>query len=57
MRVIAKVWPMTNEIYVEVGPTAARAAEVSLEEHLTFERLLADLSARLANVSADQLGG
>ncbi len=46
---------MTNEIYVEVGATAARTAEVSLEEHLTFERLLADLSGRLANVSGDQL--
>ncbi len=46
---------MTNEIYVEVGATAAHAAVVSLDEHLTFERLLADLSARLANVSGDQL--
>ncbi len=46
---------MTDEIYVQRLATTGRAAEVSLEEHLTFERLLADLSARLANVSADQL--
>ncbi len=46
---------MTDEIYVKRAATTGRAAEVSLEEHLTFERLLADLSARLANVSADQL--
>ena len=46
---------MTDEIYVQRVATTGRAAEVSLEEHLTFERLLADLSARLANVSADQL--
>ncbi len=46
---------MTDEIYVRRVATTGRAAEVSLEEHLTFERLLADLSARLANVSTDQL--
>ncbi len=46
---------MTDEIYVQRVATTGRAAEVSLEEHLTFERLLADLSARLANVSANQL--
>ncbi len=46
---------MTDEIYVKSVATTGRAAEVSLEEHLTFERLLADLSARLANVSGDQL--
>jgi len=46
---------MTNEIHVEMAATTGRAAEVSLEEHLTFERLLADLSARFANASGDQL--
>ena len=46
---------MTNEIYVEMAATTGRAAEVSLEEHLTFERLLSDLSARFANASGDQL--
>jgi PAS domain S-box-containing protein len=46
---------MTHEIDVKRVATTGRAAEVSLEEHLTFERLLADLSARLANVSGDQL--
>jgi PAS domain S-box-containing protein len=45
---------MTNE-NVEMAPTTGRAAEVSLEEHLTFERLLSDLSARVANASGDQL--
>src|SRR5208283_3223920 len=47
--------PMTNESYVEMAATSGRAAEVSLEEHLTFERLLSDLSARFANASGDQL--
>ena len=46
---------MTNESYVEMAATSGRAAEVSLEEHLTFERLLSDLSARFANASGDQL--
>jgi PAS domain S-box-containing protein len=45
---------MTNE-NVEMAATTGRAAEVSLEEHLTFERLLSDLSARFANASGDQL--
>jgi hypothetical protein len=30
-----------------LSTTASRTADVSLEEHLAFERLLADLSARL----------
>ena len=38
-----------------LSTTASRTADVSLEEHLTFERLLADLSARFANVLGDQL--
>jgi PAS domain S-box-containing protein len=42
-------------IYVEKAATPGRAAEASLEELLTFERLLADLSARFANVSSDQV--
>jgi hypothetical protein len=46
---------MTDEIYVEMAATTGRTAEVSLEEHLTFERLLADLSALFANASGDQL--
>jgi PAS domain S-box-containing protein len=45
---------MTNE-NVEMAATTGRAAEMSLEEHLTFERLLSDLSARVANASGDQL--
>ncbi len=44
---------MTNE-NVDMAATTGRADEVSLEEHLTFERLLADLSARFANASGDQ---
>jgi hypothetical protein len=47
--------PVTDEIYVEKATTPRRAAEASLEELLTFERLLADLSARFANVSSDLL--
>ena len=52
---IGKVAPVTDEIYVEKAATTSRAAEASLEELLTFERLLADLSARFANVSSDQV--
>jgi C4-dicarboxylate-specific signal transduction histidine kinase len=36
-------------------PTTRRASEALLEERLTFERLLADLSARFANASGDQV--
>jgi len=43
---------MTDGIHIE--RTTSRVAEASLEELLTFERLLADLSARFANVSGDQ---
>jgi formate hydrogenlyase transcriptional activator len=39
---------------VEGVPTAG-VAKASLEELLTFERLLADLSATFSNVSGDQL--
>ncbi len=44
---------MTDGIHIE--RTTSRVAEASLEELLTFERLLADLSARFANVSGDQV--
>jgi PAS domain S-box-containing protein len=54
-RVIGKVVPMTDEIYIERAATTGRAAAASFEELLTFERLLADLSASFANVSGDQL--
>jgi PAS domain-containing protein len=47
--------PVPDEIYIEKAATPGRTAEASLEELLTFERLLADLSARFANVSSDQL--
>lgn len=46
---------MADEIYVERSATTGPAVEVSLDEHLRFERLLADLSARFANASGDQL--
>jgi PAS domain S-box-containing protein len=46
---------MPNEIYAEMVAKIGGAAEVSLEEHLAFERLLSDLSARFANASGDQL--
>ena len=42
---------MSDETYVERASAIGGAAEASLEELLTFERLLADLSARFANVS------
>ena len=38
-----------------LSTTASRTADVSLEEHLAFERLLADLSARFANALGNQL--
>jgi hypothetical protein len=47
--------PMTEEVAVERAATTGRAVEASLEEFLTFERLLADLSARLANVSVAEV--
>jgi formate hydrogenlyase transcriptional activator len=46
---------VADKTYVEKGATAGRAVEASLEELLTFERLLADLSACFANVSSDQV--
>ncbi len=52
---IGKVVPVTDETYIEKAATTGSAAEASLEELLTFERLLADLSANFANVSSDQL--
>ena len=47
--------PVADETSVEVATIPGRAVEASLEELLTFERLLADLSARFANVSSDEL--
>ena len=46
---------MADEIDVEGAAATGRAAEASLEEFLTFERLLADLSARLASVPVAQV--
>ena len=46
---------MTEEVAVERAAATGRAVEASLEEFLTFERLLADLSARLANVSVAEV--
>ena len=46
---------MTNKIDVEGAAATGRAAETSLEEFLTFERLLADLSARFASVPVAQV--
>ncbi len=40
---------------IRVGGARGRAGEASLEELLTFERLLVDLSARFANVSGDMI--
>jgi hypothetical protein len=47
--------PMTEEVAVESAVATGRAVEASLEEFLTFERLLADLSARFANVSVAEV--
>jgi PAS domain S-box-containing protein len=46
---------MIDEIEVERVASTGRATEASLEELLTFERLLANLSARFANVPVAQL--
>ena len=46
---------MRDDIWVEGATTIGFATEASLEELVTFERLLADLSARFANASGDQL--
>jgi PAS domain S-box-containing protein len=46
---------MSDETYVERASANGGAAEASLEELLTFERLLADLSARFANASIVQV--
>jgi formate hydrogenlyase transcriptional activator len=53
--VIGKVVPVADETYVEKASTPGSAAEASLGELLAFERLIADLSARFANVSSDLL--
>ena len=47
--------PVTEEVAVERAAATGRAVEASLAEFLTFERLLADLSARLANVSVAEV--
>jgi C4-dicarboxylate-specific signal transduction histidine kinase len=46
---------MTAEIYIEEATATGDAPEASLEELLAFERLLAWLSSRFANVSGDKL--
>jgi PAS domain S-box-containing protein len=46
---------MTEKIHLKKTVRAGHAAEASLEELLTFERLLFDLSARFANVAGDQV--
>lgn len=51
----ASVGLMTAEIYIEEATTTSDAPETSLEELLAFERLLAWLSSRFANVSGDKL--
>lgn len=43
-----------DQVSIE-GAATSRSGEPSLEELLTFERLLADLSARFANVSGDRI--
>jgi hypothetical protein len=48
-----KVAPMTDRIWVERAEATNHASVALLEELLTFERLLADLSARVANVPGD----
>jgi signal transduction histidine kinase len=47
--------PMTAENYIKGATTIGIVPKASVEELLTFERLLAELSSRFANVSGDQL--
>jgi GAF domain-containing protein len=47
--------PVIRGLVLMTGAATTNRAEASLEELLTFERLLADLSASFANVSGDQL--
>jgi GAF domain-containing protein len=46
---------MTDESRIEQRARTTNADDASLEDILGFERLLADISVRLANVSSDQL--
>jgi len=46
---------MTAENYIDGATTIGIAPKASVDEFLTFERLLAELSSRFANVSGDQL--
>jgi signal transduction histidine kinase len=46
---------MPDEHYIERASVTGGTAEASLEEFLTFERLLADLSARFADASIVQV--
>jgi C4-dicarboxylate-specific signal transduction histidine kinase len=46
---------MTAENYIDGATTIGIAPKASFDEFLTFERLLAELSSRFANVSGDQL--
>ena len=47
--------PMTAESYIEGATTIGIVPKASVDELLTFERLVAELSSRFANVSGDQL--
>ncbi len=46
---------MPDEHYIKKTSVTGRTAEASLEEFLTFERLLFDLSARFADVPIVQV--
>jgi PAS domain S-box-containing protein len=54
-RVCDRKVTLMTEIQVERARTTRRAIKASLGELLTFERLLADLSACVANVPGDQV--
>ena len=46
---------MTYHTHIKTPPTVSLVPDTTLDERLAFERLLADLSARFANVPGDRL--
>jgi signal transduction histidine kinase len=45
---------MTDKMDVNHSATATRASDASIEDYLAFERLLADISVRFANISGHE---
>ena len=46
---------MRGDVAVSVADRAATLSDISAEELVAFERMLADLSARFANIPAEQV--